>query len=197
MGELVAVVGGTVVAAPGPEGNCPLNGPVTDPGVVKLPAAVGRSETVTGWPGLPSVPGLPPPGVELAGGWVAVGPLGVPAGPDRTVGGGPSEGSQASAGVLQEPGAAHAVALNDRFWAKVLRPPVECNASTAMKHFTLRQFAPPSAVVSTAGNAIVVEATPALFTVTTALCRLSQASWTEAPGSRSSKSAFGSQSATA
>ena len=55
-GWTVVVVGGTVVTAPGPGDNCPLNGPVTEPGAVNVPASVGWSKTVTGWPGLPSTP---------------------------------------------------------------------------------------------------------------------------------------------
>ena len=106
-------------------------------------------------------------------------------------------GSQASAGVVQDPAAAHALAANVRGWTRVLAPPVEWIASTATKQLTFRQLAAPRAVVRTAGRARDVDTTPFEPTAMTELCRLSHASSTEAPGSRSKASAFGSHSTTA
>ena len=98
---------------------------------------------------------------------------------------------------VHDPAAAHTLAPNVRSWTSVLAPPVEWIASMATKQATLRQLALPNAVVSIAGRAKDVDATPLEPTVTTELCRLSHASSTEAPGSRSRAKAFGSQSTTA
>ncbi len=109
----------------------------------------------------------------------------------------PSDGAQASAGVVHAPGAAQARLAKLTSCSRMLAPPVRWSASMATKQRRSRQSAAPSAVVRTAGSAIVTEAVPAEPTVMTALCRLSQASWTEAPGSASKAIAVGSHSATA
>ena len=132
-------VGTVVVTGVDPGDSWPLKGPVTAPGEVRLPAVTAASGTVIGLPGVPRTPGT----VLMARGRV----------PGRTRDGGPSLGSQASAGSVHDPAAAHASAANVRSWTSVLAPPVEWMASMATKQPTLRQLALPNAVVSTAGRA--------------------------------------------
>ncbi len=106
--------------------------------------------------------------MAVAGGETGGAPLVGGVGLERN-GRGPSFGSQASAGVAQDRGAAQASAEKVRYWTKVLAPPVEWMASTATKQLTFRQLAPPSAVVRTAGRAREVVATRLAATVITEL----------------------------
>jgi len=179
----VGVLGRVVVVGAGPDENWPANGPVTVPGEVRLLAVTGVRGTVIGLLGVPTTPGTVP---------VARAPV-----PGGSRVGAPSFGSQASARSVHDPATAQALAANVRSWSRVLAPPVEWMASMATKQATLRQLALPNAVVSTAGRAKVVAATPLEPMVMTELCRLSHASSTEAPGSRRRARAFGSQSTTA